>query len=48
MEEQLREKKHSPWPGYRTAFLITFATITLYLAIIILSAPDGGSVGGYH
>ena len=48
MEEPLQELKHSPWPGYRTAFIITFAALTVYLAIIILSAPDGGSVGGHH
>ena len=36
MEKSLQELKHSPWPGYRTAFLITFAILTIYLAIIIL------------
>jgi hypothetical protein len=48
MEEPLHELKHEPWPGYRTAFYITFAVLTIYLVIIILAAPDGGATAGHH
>lgn len=47
-EKPLQELSHEVWPGYRTAFYITFATLTIYLAIIILAAPDGGASAGHH
>ncbi len=47
-DEEIKVLPHEPWPGYRKAFLITFALLSIYLIIIILSAPDGGSVGGHH
>ncbi len=48
MEKPIKELKHEAWPGYRTAFNITFAVFTIYLIIVILSAPDGGAIAVHH
>jgi multisubunit Na+/H+ antiporter MnhB subunit len=48
MKKELQELKHEAWPGYRTAFIIVFSLLTIYLLIILLSAPDGGSIDLHH
>jgi hypothetical protein len=37
-EEEIRELKHEPEPGYRVAFYFFFAVAALYLAFILLKA----------
>ena len=44
-EEELKVLSHDPWPGYKKAFMIAFAILTIYLGIILLSSPDGGHMG---
>ena len=44
-EEELKILSHDPWPGYKKAFKIVFALLTIYMAVILLSAPDGGYIG---
>lgn len=38
-DEPLHELKHDPVPGYRRAFVIAFAIMALYLAVILISSP---------
>lgn len=44
--EPLQELKHDPVPGYLKAFLIAFAVMGLYLAIILISSP--GPADSHH
>lgn len=38
-DQELRELKHEPVPGYGKAFAIAFAIMAIYLAIILISSP---------
>lgn len=38
-DEPLQELKHDAVPGYPKAFAIAFATMGLYLALILISSP---------
>jgi len=40
-DQELRELKHDPVPGYRPAFFIIFGISLLYLVIIFLMASTG-------
>ena len=43
----LEELKHAAVPGYLTAFVIAFAVLSLYLAIILISSPGSAKEGGF-
>lgn len=45
-DQPLQELKHDAVPGYFCAFLIAFAAMTLYLALILVSSP--GPAKGHH
>lgn len=38
-DEPLQELKHEAVPGYRKAFVIAFAVMAIYLAVILISSP---------
>jgi len=40
-DQELRELKHDPVPGYRPAFFAIFGISLLYLIIIFLMAATG-------
>ena len=46
--EEIKVLSHEAWPGFKKGFLITFALLSIYLIVIILSAPNGGSPGLHH
>ncbi len=48
MEKPLHELKHEAIPGYKPAFMVIMTLFVIYLAIIILTAPDGGATHGHH
>lgn len=44
----LQELKHDAVPGYLKAFAIAFATMGLYLAIILISSPGSAKADKSH
>ena len=48
MEEELKVLSHEPWPGFKKIFMVVFTLLTIYLLIILLSAPDGGAANLHH
>lgn len=44
-EEELQVLSHEAWPGFKKSFVIVFTLLTIYLAVILLSSPDGGHMG---
>ena len=44
-EEELKVLSHEAWPGFKKAFVFVFTALTVYLALILLSSPDGGHLG---
>lgn len=48
-DEPLQELKHDAVPGYPRAFAIAFATMGLYLALILVTSPGPAKHGhGYE
>ena len=45
-DEPLKELKHDAVPGYLKAFVIAFAVMGLYLAILLITTP--GPAKGHH
>ena len=45
-DEPLHELKHEAVPGYMRAFIIAFAVMMIYLAVILVSSP--GPAKGHH
>jgi hypothetical protein len=45
-EDPLRELKHEAVPGYPKAFIIAFAIMGVYLALVLISSP--GPAKGHH
>lgn len=45
IDKPLKELKHDAVPGYLKAFIIAFAVMGLYLAVILVSSP--GSAKGH-
>ncbi len=45
-DEPLQELKHDAVPGYLKAFVIAFAVMGLYLAILLITTP--GPAKGHH
>ncbi|MDA7921585.1 hypothetical protein N9B21_00985 [Verrucomicrobiales bacterium] len=45
-DEPLKELKHDAVPGYLKAFVIAFAVMGLYLAILLIATP--GPAKGHH
>ena len=48
MEEELKVLSHEAWPGFKKTFIIVFTVMTIYLILILLSAPDGGASNLHH
>ena len=48
MEEEIQELAHDAWPGFKKAFIVVMALLTIYLIVIMLSAPDGGAANLHH
>ena len=48
MEEDIQELSHAAWPGFKKAFIVVMALLTIYLIAIMLSAPDGGGANLPH
>ena len=46
--EELKALSHEAWPGFTKIFIVVFAVLSLYLAVIVLSAPDGGFIDPAH
>ena len=47
-DQPLKELKHEAVPGYRLAFTIAFAVMSLYLLIILVSSPGPAGGHGHH
>ena len=46
-DSPLQELKHEAVPGYLKTFVIAFAAMGLYLAIILISSPGSAKKKGY-
>jgi regulatory protein YycI of two-component signal transduction system YycFG len=44
MKEEIQELSHAAWPGFKKAFIVVFALLTVYLIVIFLSGSDTGNV----
>ncbi|MDE0768296.1 MAG: hypothetical protein OSB19_07875 [Opitutaceae bacterium] len=47
-EKEIKILSHKPWAGFKKAFIIVFAILSIYLLIILLSSPDGGAAHLHH
>ena len=36
--EEIMVLSHTPWPGYKKAFLVVFASSCIYLGIVLVSS----------